>query len=399
MEAKETGTDYLPDANHAQFSGKTITDVSATGGGTSGHGTTVGIYFYGNSSSQAPGITQIDAYQADDWINNNVMNKTVETRDVQNHSYIGYVADQSDAEDVIRRVDYMIDRDDYVSCFGLNNGSSTEVPEIWGYTYNGIVVGRSDGNHSEADEPQFEGAGRIKPDIVAPLDATSWATPVVASSAALLLDHARDTGLSDAEHSQVIKALLMAGATKDEFGGAWDNTGTRPLDTTYGAGELNIYNSYHMLAAGQYDASDTSLAAFQGWDWGHADASAAHYFLDIPTGFELQDVSALVTWNREVAGANSLSFTNLDLELKTAAGFQVGNLVAASDSPVDNVEHLYFGSLGAGRYVFEINDLDATEADYGFSWRGDLVAVPEPGSWMLCLPALLLIVRRRRSRA
>jgi hypothetical protein len=362
--------------------------------GSSGHATTVATNYFGNTASQAPGITTIDAYQADDYINNYVVTLAQETRDVQNHSYIGYESDQGAAEALLRRFDYIIDRDDYVSCMGLNNGSSTTVPQIWGYSYNGILVGLTSGNHSNANEPQYEGAGRIKPDIVAPMSATSWATPVVSSSAALLIDHARNEGLADAEHSQVVKALLMAGATKDEFGGAWNNTETQPLDATYGAGELNIYNSYHILDAGQFDASNTSLAETRGWDYGTSGASAAQYFLDVPAGYELRDVSALVTWNRDVYGDALWSMADLSLSLQDATGFIPGTTLTTSDSPVDNVEHIYLDSLGSGRYVFEVNSAGGYVADYGLAWMGTLFQIPEPGSLLLLLAGLALCGRR-----
>ncbi|MBL6912527.1 MAG: hypothetical protein ISR40_02555, partial [Puniceicoccaceae bacterium] len=62
-------TNFMPNAANSQFTGKTITDQ--TGGGTaSSHGTTVGQNLYGNTTSMAPGITDIDVYEAEDWLNN-----------------------------------------------------------------------------------------------------------------------------------------------------------------------------------------------------------------------------------------------------------------------------------------------------------------------------------------
>ena len=69
-----------------------------------------------------------------------------------------------------------------------------------------------------------------------------------------------------------IKAILMAGATKTEFAGfvepstgrrqslepatlRTDRTPTRPLDDIFGAGELNIFNSYLMTVGGRTPAA------------------------------------------------------------------------------------------------------------------------------------------------
>lgn len=58
---------YAPDTAHAQFTGKTITLMSGASG-TSWHATTVGTYLFGNTSSIAGGIVDIDSWLADDWI-------------------------------------------------------------------------------------------------------------------------------------------------------------------------------------------------------------------------------------------------------------------------------------------------------------------------------------------
>ncbi|MCU0721880.1 MAG: hypothetical protein MUC83_19370 [Pirellula sp.] len=49
-----------------------------------------------------------------------------------------------------------------------------------------------------------------------------------------------------------MKAIIMAGADKTAVP-AWSNTSTRPLDSVYGAGQADVYSSYRILEAGQFD--------------------------------------------------------------------------------------------------------------------------------------------------
>ena len=124
-----------------------------------------------------------------------------------------------------------------------------------------------------------------RPDLVAPMGATSYATPVVASAAALLVEvgHNGGTTLStdplvqsttnrngdtiyNAERSEVVKAALMAGAsrTASQLLLGYHATTTNGLDSTYGAGQLNIYNSYHIIAAGEQNSREDGGTGFIG---------------------------------------------------------------------------------------------------------------------------------------
>src|SRR5206468_8999465 len=120
---------------------------------------------------------------------------------------------------------------------------------------NGIAVGRSDGQHESGFTTvgNTGPTGRVKPDLVAPLGAVSFATPLVSSAATLLVQVASTAPLNAdpfAAKPQTIKAVLMAGATKAEFP-TWSHTTTVPLDPVYGAGELNVDNSHRVLTAGR----------------------------------------------------------------------------------------------------------------------------------------------------
>jgi hypothetical protein len=65
---------------------------------------------------------------------------------------------------------------------------------IWTSAYNIISVGRSDGGHigGTAEVDDVYNANRTRPDIVTPLAFTSWASPLVAGAAAVLVETGRD---------------------------------------------------------------------------------------------------------------------------------------------------------------------------------------------------------------
>lgn len=404
---------YLPNATNAEFAGKSFSPLSGSGT-VSSHATTVGQFFYGNSSGIAPGVNSIRSYEVNSWLGSAGLKwgtssePAVETARVINHSWVGTTGSTSYDQDMIRRFDYVIQRDNVFAAVGLNNGSGTTVPNLLASSFNAISVGISSGGHSTGDTT-FEGAGRQKPEIVVPTDATSWATGVVSGAGAILIQKANSTpALSSAGKSVVVKAAVMAGATKTEFP-TWNRTMTRPLDATYGAGELNIYNSYGIVASGSQGASSSRSVSSTGWDFRNSDSSSLIYYFDVPTGQVLSEFSLVLSWNRIITdtinGANSwgdpaAALKNLDLRFYAANGFTLGSLIDSSASTVDNVEHIYKTNLAAGRYAFQVvaNTDGVANTDYGIAWRSTLAVVPEPSAFLLVISvAGFWSFRRRRA--
>ena len=390
-----SGDHYTPDTTVTEFSGKNFTTMSGTTGGSSSHATTVGRYLYGSSTGIATDISTIDNWSADNWLSSGALKigsnvaPGVETRDVQNHSWVGsYGSDALDTE-ALRRFDYTIQRDNFVAVVGQNNGDSTTLPSLLGQSYNAISVGRSDGSHSHGFT-SLDGTGRVKPEIVAPAGATSYATPIVGSAAALLLETAQNTpALANAQNSEAVKALLLAGATKSEFAD-WDRTNSRPLDEVYGAGELNVYRSYQTLAAGEQEAGILSTVDLTGWDFDATGGGDSLYFFDVTEGFSLDEFSVALTWNRVIedgiSGAQwgdlTATLANLDLELWSADGFTLDTQLDFSNSTVDNVEHIYRQNMEAGRYALRLTS-DTVGTDYAMAWYSEAVSVPEPATWLM----------------
>jgi hypothetical protein len=271
--------------------------------------------------------------------------------------------------EILRRLDYTIERDDFLAVAALNNGSGNSHPALLGNFYNGISVGLTNGGHSSGTST-VDGTGRVKPEIVSPIFVTSFATPTVGAAAALLIEKARSSApLADAERSVALKAILLAGATKQQFAG-WNRTVTRPLDAHYGAGQLNVFRSYHVLAAGKQAASSNATVKARGWNFAQTAASPQLYFFDIGPGEAAPDFSALLTWNRTITAAwplSTSSLANLTLKLYAVTGFTAGALIDSSESSLDNIEHIYLPNLAPGRYAMEVTANQAG-VNYGLAW-------------------------------
>lgn len=407
----EAGANFVPDSAHAQFSGKTIFQASPGSSTPSGHATNVGINFYGNTLSIAGGVTNISAFSANDWLVNQLgFDPLVPGPDplpqnfaVSNHSYIFNALPVDDATNLLQRIDFAVNQTEMITVVGLNNGSGNPQPQGLGQAYNVISVGISDGNHSRGTTTLY-GVGRTKPDIVAPANTTSIGTAIVSSAATLLYDAANS---SNATRSETMKAILLAGATKSEFAD-WDRTTTRPLDDIYGAGELNVYNSYRILAGGEADGSTsepTSFSPLEAFDYNPSISPTAPVYYDffLPNGGV--DLSVVLDWNIDVIDQDNggtfvptTSLADMSLRLYDSTGGFLGSLLDSSLSPVDNVEHIYWSTLDPGRYTLQVSS--NLSHDYGIAWR--VRAIPEPGTWLLLTVACGLmifgVVRRRRQR-
>ncbi len=410
-----TNTYFLNTAD-SQFSGKSFTDISnLSPRNISGHATSVGQLFFGNTSSMANGVTNVQVYDAENFVisqqqlgNAGINPNATLGFSVMNHSYIGNGLPAAIAVESNARMDYTIARDNFTSVVALGNGGS--LPQIYGQSYNSIVVGLSSGGHSQG-LTDVGVAGRVKPDIVSPQGTTSEATPLVSSTAAMLHQAASNFGTPNARNSEAMKAIIMAGATKDTIP-TWSNTTTRPLDAVYGAGQLNVYNSYRILEAGETNGvisvpitNPAVNSGLQGWDFGTSitPGSPLYWNFNVADGSSISEASILLTWNAQYKDAlgnftSSLSLANMDLRLFRSNNGVLGSEVGASLSTIDNVEHIYLKDLTSGGYTIQVSsNLDTS---FGLAWN--ITAVPEPSSFAclfvvgLAVSIRTIHIRRRR---
>jgi hypothetical protein len=278
-------------------------------------------------------------------------------------------------------------RDRQTSVVGVNNGAGSNLPQLMVQGYNSISVGLSNGQHSSG-LTTLQVAGRSKPDLVAPAGATSLAAPMVASSAALLHAKAMAMSADSAFHPEVIKSVLLTGANKDPFP-SWSQTSARPLDPVFGAGQLDIHDSYRILQGGSHDGSlgePVQSAPARGWNHGTIGSAGQERYWDLQVTSQMPNAKATISLNwlaryESTTGdfANSLSLSNMRLSLYRSTDGFLGSLIAQSDSAVDNVEHLFLENLETGRYTIGVWS-DRPDA-FGLAWS--FQAVPEPGSLLL----------------
>ena len=395
--------DYLPQAGSGTFTGtgsvmggKLFSAKSGTSA-TSGHAFEVGAHFYGFNTNPAlgrasftPGIGKVDVYRIDSANSNTSWSEEAwlmpgnftaplpEPNVVQNHTWISAGSSGSATRDnnSLRRFDFSIVRDGFLAVTGVNNGTSN-VPALMASAYNNLAVGLSSGAHSTGGVASWlNGPGRQKPEIVAPLDFTSFSTALVSSAAALLRQAANGQG-GAAVRPETLKAILLAGATKEEFPG-WSHTTTAPLDPVFGAGELHVENSWSILA-GQEQAANLSTPR-PDFAWARAvlaPAGTADYLLIIPPGSTGEALSALACWNRMVRDSitgpqflmtvDPLANYNLSLARVPAVGSPV--MLEESVSTIENVEHIYRRNLPSGTYRLRLSLASGSDVPAALAWR------------------------------
>ena len=331
-----------------------------------------------------------------------------------------------------RHFDWFIEENNVVACTA-SPGSMSNNHSVSGNAYNSIVVDKAWPRSANFTGAQWNdhGSPRYKPDIVAwsQQGASSFATPQVCSMAAVLLERANvDSHLTDAQNSEVIKTILMAGATRfsyllstdwddytsatvpnapyprgsyrELFGedavitGEWEReSDTQPTSYKYGAGALNALGAYKILDAGQF--GDTSLIAWSslvssdysenvGWDFHDQPAnstststSTSHYYFSFD---EKSMFSVVMNWHRRFAphpdGISNVQSHMADYELSLYDSDDT--LVANSDNTTSNVE-LIEVKVDAGDYRLEVEVKSAnadTGMDYALAWTTKEVLDP-----------------------
>ena len=382
MQSEANAGGYLPQATAGTipftgtggFSGKTFTPHSGASA-LSNHANAVATYFFSNGASMSPGVTDIHCWLADDFaVALASGTPAVYAGSVQNHSWVGSFGMTSVDEGVLRRLDYMTGRDGTVVITPMNNGG-TMMP-LLANAWHSISVGLRNGNHPTSGT-NTDGSGRMKPDLVVNQDLTSYAGPSVASAAALLLDAIRPA-FPAADDPRVVKALLLAGASKDRIL-PWRRSNTsKPYDAVWGAGELNILNSHRILTAGRSAAAGDAEVGLRGWDAGtSSSAQPVRYFFTVPAGRSASTFSAALTWHRQLSPPAFVpSVADLDLRLFAAEAFALqGDPLDQSLSTADNVEHLFLRNLPPGQYALEVSS-GTSGVLYGLAWEAQLGSGP-----------------------
>ena len=311
-----------------------------------------------------------------------------------------------------RGIERYIDRTGLVVVAGIGNGSDVYDPVLYpGAGSNVIGVGVIDSvstdegllyalpikEHSSAGPT---GDRRCGPDIVAPGnmlvpeansingygmcgDWSSFATPVVSGTLALLMQKAKsDNELSDAANNRVMRAILLNSAKKLPY---WHKGQITPeddhayaLDFLQGAGAVDAVNAYEHLIAGRGGARVDGTI---GWDDNAIERIAGSeniYKIDV-ADMDEKYITATLVWNRHYKNKypfNEKYKAETDLRLEVW-GINGSNreLIDYCDSVDDNVEHVYlpadpnYTSFDLVVKVAGASDGGGDYERYGFAWN------------------------------
>jgi hypothetical protein len=231
-----------------------------------------------------------------------------------NNSWVGD-AGGSVLTEIQRRADFAVVRDDVLMISGMDNLPSGN--DLMHLMFNGINVGKTNGTHQTGPTSD----GRIKPEIVAQQNLTSFATPKVSAVLALLVETARSgniAGNPDAERSEVLKAVLLAGAKHRSL---WTNNPatsgpsrgvtSQPLDSTFGADEADVNRSHLILTGGEQNgangAPSAANAIHRGWDSTTVGIGSSKFWR-LCVRQPADEVSVVATWHLDVAASSPRSW-------------------------------------------------------------------------------------------
>ncbi|MHC4618458.1 MAG: S8 family serine peptidase [Planctomycetota bacterium] len=429
----EPQNDYQPNTNHNCFKGKQFGfhDDQKLIPGTSPHSTAICSVLLGEDKNAfnpelgpfhyqgvAPDA-EADVYEFWHFVINNVFQGLPPDADIITAS-IGNQFEHS----WTRGIESLAEQYGIIVVAAIGNGLNVHDPLLYpGAGANAIGVGVVDSVNTEdlgtslahfalayPEHSSFgpTAEGRCKPDIVAPGNClaadhnepnryeptgnwSSFATPIVAGTAGLLVQKARqEPRLSAAAALEggncVVKAILMNSATKLPY---WhkgrlekDDDHEAPLDYIQGAGMLNALEAYSHLIAGQGKPGDVPST---GWDNNRLDTTEnpeRSYRINItePAG---RLITATLVWNRHydsVYPFEPMPAKDMDLRLEIWAvdpnNADNDYLLDYSDSSVDNIEHIcHPADANYTNYeiVLATNDIDdpnqaGTRQQYGLAW-------------------------------
>ena len=446
-------------------------------GNTSSHAAAVSRFMFGKEHGVSQELDAVKFNSLEDFIGatlyprttyqaiNSFYRDTVFESSVNNFSATGNFNQNNIA--LLRRFDWATAREDVINLISSGNNENSVAAPVFSSSLNGIYVGLTGGQHSRYTD-SFHYSEQTRPDVVAPNVNTSRGTGTITGITAVLMETASTAELSDfgitqantlirnAERSETMKAILMAGADrattnsrenafprekdgsrkKDENGKALpyyiadinnyrksdEDKTTNGLDTRYGAGQANAETSYDILIAGEQasveDGGEQSISLL-GFDYdesfglGFNDQQAnatASYIL--PTLEEDSDIAITLAWNADVASYDgefsTVAVYDLDLWLYQIIDDEE-TLVASSTSDRANTENIWASLEAGGDYFFRVDttkNLVALLWDYAIAWRVTeqpssslsvaTSSVPVPSSLILFATGLSCILLKKR---
>lgn len=380
VEARDAGG-FLADTAEPDLEGLSVLSLSPNPV-VSPHATEVARFLAGRVFGVAPGVEHLDAWESVDWLARGALREDAqfqgaplpESSDIQIHSWVADRARSIPVEvaiKVTRLLDYSVWRDGFLAVTSTRNDPASPLPDLLTHSYNGISVGVASGRHS-GGLTYWDLPGRTKPEVVVPVDHTSYAVPIVAGAAALLMEEARSRPeLAGGDAALVIKALLLAGADRSTLPD-WKRNPSRPLDAHWGAGLLRVDHAWEILDHGRFPSGPIQPMN-DGWDQATLPDGQREVYRWATGDEPLSEFSVALCWWREITDSDpgpafvaEARVSNFNLRL-FQRGEQGYRLVQASRSAVDNVELIHIRDLPPGEYMLEVSsDLGGP---YALAWR------------------------------
>lgn len=421
----EAGDEYYPDTTDPEFTGKNFSNLNQSPNFTvSNHATSIGKIIYGNSSSMAMGVSDINIIGANDFLSYELdfthfpySTPRVGTGRIVNHSWVGdyvFLTDEedkiSDTTNLLKHLDWLIANDDAVHVVGVNNNLNTDIP-LLSSAFNVISVGKTNSIH-DYETSILEGnysSQRPLIHLVVPENYTSNSTAYISSALAVLVDlgnknqnwsmgsfnNRNGDTIYNSQRVEVLKSVLMAGASRLTFNSsnndqirdyrlsANDQTGNG-LDYRYGAGQLDIYSSYLILNSGEKTSQEdggSSNIGFSGFDYdpsfGGSFGSNNVGTYDLGISQDNGFLQASLSWNLRVDGPNSnpiipfntnstlrnLSLTLIDITSGTEEEMIISN------SLTDNTQNIWIELQSGHHYQLKVKSMNNNfRIDYGVAW-------------------------------
>lgn len=375
------------------------------------------------SNSVLPNLTQIDAYEALDWLEQTLnlgspLNPVFNTGEVANHSWVGSTEEEIGNIELLQRMDWLVAEDDYFQAVGASSVSR----RLFAYAMNVVAVKNTSSTAVMSTEflDDTYAANRVALHLVAPQSSPSNSTPVVAAAAALLQELVQPNKLT----SETLKAILMAGATRatsNSQNGDIENYGeeasTNGLDYRYGAGQLNVFNSHQIVTAGAQASAEAGGGdvGVYGYDYVTSFGSLGEVRSYRFTTTEAADrLSVSLVWHLEV-GSNGIVFNpapvlyDLDVSLFDVTDGE-HELIASSTSSIENTENIWTQLEAVRDYEIRVTHKHASSFTwpYALAWRQTNkilneqtpMQIPLMPWFALCLLSYLVyfIFRRQVSR-
>jgi hypothetical protein len=365
----------------------------------------------------APGISDVDLIAANDFMRmigywRGRQGAAVSSARVWNHSWVG--GSGKGVAPVLTRLDRLAHDQQWVVICGVRNKGKNS--PLLSSAFNVLSVGMSNGSHAKgaAHVDTTYHSGRARPHIVAPRKTASASAPLVSAAAALLVETGRDPALArdpletftllddgrrvyNGERAMVVTAALLAGARRSFVVAAGEKASTpapagyrehaghrtrNGLDRRFGAGQLDVFNSVQIVAAGEFNSAEDDPEAgdipASGFDFDPAFGGAGDTNRRASFEFEAADdgrfVAALVWPARVIAASGDTPEHTLvhDLNVSLVNLSRDGRTVAASTGDADNSEHIYARVTAGNRYRLDVVAADDEESfawQYALAWR------------------------------